>query len=892
MRWADGWTSPRWRHQRAIVATLVLGGLTAPVSRAENHGYPDAHDPPPPGWTGPIFKLSQDYPENEPASEAYPWLAFDFRQPAQTGAYLRAVLDYAREGNEEHDWRVEENSLRRWYHAPWMHYGSSGREFIHGLTRERNSRPRELHPQQASIHQNWAVSLYNDRGGYVIGRVWSDPTNPQDAGVLFPEGTVSVKLLFTSAPSSEVPFLVNAPEWQAQIHATVAETETRSVQTVRLLQIDVAIKDSRFGNPTGWVFGTFIYNGDVTHPAPFDRMVPVGLMWGNDPGVTPEQVEAGSATIQESLLTDEARPLMQHYGWAGRLNGPVDNPRSSCLSCHSTAESPPGTPMIPPNGVDPLPWFQNIPAGVPFTAGKRSLDYSLQLAKGIENFRATVTPPLQAVMNDNLAAAQPTATISREGTGEEPGTVGAAVAESADTAVVAEVMPPVQAVPERGLAPDAVPPAAEAVPPLGVAAQSFSGRVVQVHDGDTIRVRDSQGRSHRVRIFAIDAPEIGQPAGDLARQALRDWLRGETVEVRPTGAVSYGRRIARVYAEGDVLVGLEMVRDGWAWHYRDFDDSSEFRHAESDAREQGIGLWGFPNPIAPWDWRRGRRDVVGSLMAPEFSDSVARATEGVIGPVPLQDRTIAGFPRVADSERFRFTPSQAEGVVEGLTVLHKRAFSLGHFDKHRLPAWVAMRWTADDFARSEEVNFGRPSPSPDDELPAYARGGTNFDFARTMLERGHMARDADVEAWGFSAVAQAVLMSNMVPQRKSRNHAVWSLLENEHRRVVVDEVDEFDISTVWLTAGPVYFPDQDIQRLPSGTSRPHATYKLVAWHKQDGSVAARAYLIDQNATNTELTTYLRSVDAVERLTGLDFFPDLSDDTEDLLEGEEHSTLWE
>jgi hypothetical protein len=102
-------------------------------------------------------------------------------------------------------------------------------------------------------------------------------------------------------------------------------------------------------------------------------------MWGNDPNY------AESGPLAETLLNSSVH--MPHVGYQGRLNGPVDNPISSCLSCHSTAEVPAGV-MIPPRGTNPAPWFRNILAGQPFDAGRLGLDYSLQLAVGISNFNA------------------------------------------------------------------------------------------------------------------------------------------------------------------------------------------------------------------------------------------------------------------------------------------------------------------------------------------------------------------------------------------------------------------------------------------------------------------------------------------------------------------------
>jgi hypothetical protein len=355
--------------------------------------FPSAHDEPPIGWSGPVFQLSQDYPDKLPPLEPAPWLHFDFR--TQSEQYLRAVLDYALEGNIEVDFRGQDNQVRKWFHAPWLHAdpmneGSDrpvrAREFIHGLTRERSSRPGELAPTQTETVQNWAVGLYNPRGGYVLGQVWRNPDSPDPRGAEFPEGSVAFKLLFTAASTAQVPFLKNSLEWQADITRSKG-SEPRP--ELRLLQIDVAVRDSRADSTTGWVFGTFIYDGDAHGDSIWDRMVPIGAMWGNDPDRLNDD-----GPLQETVINADATKLVQHLGYKGRLNGPVDNPRSSCLSCHSTAQTPndvsdptvPSVPRLDASREELAMYFRNIRAQMPFTEGQDALDYSLQLQNGIANW--------------------------------------------------------------------------------------------------------------------------------------------------------------------------------------------------------------------------------------------------------------------------------------------------------------------------------------------------------------------------------------------------------------------------------------------------------------------------------------------------------------------------
>jgi hypothetical protein len=370
-----------------VAARAVPQAAAAPPAAAR---FPDAAMAPTPGWTGPVFRLSQDYPQTPPAAEDYPWLTIDFRtQPAE---YARAVLKYAVEGNDAVDWLGQDNAVRPWYHAPWLHWGANGREFVHGLTHERVSLPGELAPGQTGRFQNWAVGMYNPPAGYTIGRVWRDAEKPDAGAAMFPEGSVGVKLLFTAATVDQVPFLANTREWKAFIYRDIASPADaampRAITTLRLLQVDIAVRDRRADSTTGWVLGTFMYNARARGETVWDRMQPVGLMWGGDPGVTAADVSAGTATLKESAIV---QPPRGHLGWAGRLNGPVDNPMSSCISCHATAQWPALSPMVPPSSVAPgsvewMRWFLNTKSGQPFDFGATSLDYSLQLALGLANF--------------------------------------------------------------------------------------------------------------------------------------------------------------------------------------------------------------------------------------------------------------------------------------------------------------------------------------------------------------------------------------------------------------------------------------------------------------------------------------------------------------------------
>lgn len=375
------------RSMKEAAAALSLESLNADPKTGK---FPNARETANPGYSGPVFELSQNFPVKEPNAENYPWLKYDVK--TQMKEYMQAVLDYVLEGNVEVGFAGQNNQVRQWYHAPWLHYGPKGREFTHGLTMERNSRPGELSNGQTGLYQNWGVGLYNPVGAYTLGQVWKDPNKPNVDNVRFPEGTVSFKLLFTEAPVSEVPYLKGAPEIEANVYKQAASPvppdAPKEIRKLRLLQMDVAIKDSR-SKETGWVLGTYVYNGNLNNENPWKNIQPVGAAWGNDPDVTRMKAYLGEKLQQQSLNDAPTLPP-QHLGWAGRLNGPVDNPVSGCLSCHGRAQWP-MKDVVPPKTVeyDSPEWmkfFTNVRSGEPESPGHKSLDYSLQLAEGIKNY--------------------------------------------------------------------------------------------------------------------------------------------------------------------------------------------------------------------------------------------------------------------------------------------------------------------------------------------------------------------------------------------------------------------------------------------------------------------------------------------------------------------------
>jgi hypothetical protein len=396
-----------------LMATLLLAGAVSslPPSSGGAAAEPAARPfadfgfmPRASSYEGRVFRLSQQYPKELPDARRRPeFFEIDFQKDWRK--YLLAARDYCfagnvRGGDVEDDWDAAAQSPPRWFHMPWQHFGPSGREGIHGLTKEAPVQVKQLAPTQTATGcQTYAVAVFNEFGGYTIGQVWKDPDHPDARRATFPDGTVICKVLFTDVPPAQVPSLVNPLSWQGYITDNFSSTH-RSIRTLSLIQMDLMMRDPR--SPYGWVFGTFQYNGNLNQANRWHNLVPVGLQWGNDPEITdndanPQPVRTRrNPKLKQTVINEDEELPPTHLGWNGRLNGPVDNPMSSCMSCHATAQAPAKSPLSPlfqdnppaPGSKEWMRWFQNYKCGERFDKDKptSATDFSLQLALSLQNF--------------------------------------------------------------------------------------------------------------------------------------------------------------------------------------------------------------------------------------------------------------------------------------------------------------------------------------------------------------------------------------------------------------------------------------------------------------------------------------------------------------------------
>lgn len=132
----------------------------------------------------------------------------------------------------------------------------------------------------------------------------------------------------------------------------------------------------------------------------------------------------------------------------------------------------------------------------------------------------------------------------------------------------------------------------------------------RLSDGDSFRALclPKKGQTYQevhIRIFGIDAPEMGQkPWGERSKRAFQSLVGEGVFSLEVQDIDRYRRVVAKVYKEGRDL-GLEMVKLGEAVVYHQYNRDPEYLEAEKRAQTKGLGIWSRPGHHQdPAGWRR------------------------------------------------------------------------------------------------------------------------------------------------------------------------------------------------------------------------------------------------------------------------------------------------
>lgn len=150
--------------------------------------------------------------------------------------------------------------------------------------------------------------------------------------------------------------------------------------------------------------------------------------------------------------------------------------------------------------------------------------------------------------------------------------------------------------------------------PYYVAAETLSGHVVGVTDGDTITLLDASYTQHKIRLAGIDAPEKKQPYGQHSKESLSDLAFDKDLTIEWSKKDRYGRIVGKLINKQRQDINLQQVRNGLAWHYKQYEkeqspeDRKLYATAEDVAKGKRLGLWADAEQTPPWEYRKSKRN--------------------------------------------------------------------------------------------------------------------------------------------------------------------------------------------------------------------------------------------------------------------------------------------
>jgi len=211
-------------------------------------------------------------------------------------------------------------------------------------------------------------------------------------------------------------------------------------------------------------------------------------------------------------------------------------------------------------------------------------------------------------------------------------------------------------------------------------------------------------------------------------------------------------------------------------------------------------------------------------------------------------------------------------------IITHSGFTLAYNETHEQADWVAYILTRaqvqnrkatrdDNFRADPQVETGSATPS---------------DYKKSGYDRGHLAPAADMW-WSNKTMDESFYMSNMSPQVPSFNRGVWKELE-EAVRFWAEAND-----SLYVISGPVFRGDEKtIGR--NQVTVPSYYYKIVAditWPDFN----CVAFLLPNRATKMPFESFIVSIDSVEQLTGIDFFPAFESTELIHLEAVDNNSFW-
>ena len=219
-----------------------------------------------------------------------------------------------------------------------------------------------------------------------------------------------------------------------------------------------------------------------------------------------------------------------------------------------------------------------------------------------------------------------------------------------------------------------------------------------------------------------------------------------------------------------------------------------------------------------------------------------------------------------------FLPTSTTGQI-----VHHEGYSLSYSETHEQAEWVAYELKKEHLTNT---NFKRPYFEID---PAVKTGAAHWrNYKQSGYDRGHLCPAGD-RKYNQSAHDETFLTSNISPQEHKFNAGIWNTLEQKVRYWASKYDGVFVVTGGVLNGEMKVIGEEQV-------SVPNQFYKVLI-DNNTGKTKMIAFLLPHQNSNQPLYTFVVSVDEIEALTGIDFFPELEDSIEHKLEASSSYKDW-
>ena len=239
--------------------------------------------------------------------------------------------------------------------------------------------------------------------------------------------------------------------------------------------------------------------------------------------------------------------------------------------------------------------------------------------------------------------------------------------------------------------------------------------------------------------------------------------------------------------------------------------------------------------------------------------------DGYAFEIPVSTKTV----EVSD---FDFLPTSTTGQV-----IHHQFYSLSYNEKYEQAEWVAYELTQKQLL---SISIKRPYFEQDPKITTQSAHYKNF--KNSGYNKGHLCPAGDRK---FSAEAynETFFTSNISPQTYEFNSGVWNRLEEKVRYWAQK------YQKLYIVTGGILTPNLKT----IGTEKvavPQYFYKIILVNN-GAETKAIAFLMPHEKSEKGLYQFVTSIDEIEILTGIDFFPELPDKLENKIEKSSSYKHW-